>query len=295
MTTIRNTLLQATRTISGHVSQAKADLAVAEERALTGLKAQRPSDLPEGWYDAHALRAAIADQQSWTDNASRGSSILNTVESTLGSASDLLKVARERAVQGASETLATDERVTMAVEIDALRGQLLTLGNTQINGRYLFAGEAYDQPAFDAAGAYMGTTDVPTVMVGANRFIDNGFDGGEVFQGSVDAFQVLTDLADAMRADDAPGVAALLGDLDTALGQLIEGRQKVGYLTQDNADARAVAESMSVVFEERLNDVIGVDPVQAYSDLANLKTAYESTLQVSAGVLNGASLFNFLR
>lgn len=295
MTTIRQTLLQTSRSLSDQLSAAKSALAAAEEAALSGLRAQRPSDLPEGWYDVHALRAALADQAAWGDNASRNSSILNTAETTLASAADLVKVARARAVQGASETLATDERVTMAVEIDALREQLITLSNTQLNGRYLFAGTNYGAPAFDAAGVYQGNADTPTVMIGEDRFVANGFVGSDVFQGTVDAFQVLDDLAAALRADDAAGTAALLGDLESALEGLVESRQKVGYLVQDNEDAVVVAENMTSVFSARMEDTIGVDPVQAYTDLSNLRTAYEGALQVSGSVLSGASLFDFLR
>ncbi len=46
---------------------------------------------------------------------------------------------------------------------------------------------------------------------------------------------------------------------------------------------------------ERLSQVIGIDPVEAYTELANLKTAYEGALQVTAGALTGAKLFDFLR
>lgn len=295
MATIRNTLQLLSSNVQRSVAEKRADLTEVEQQAMTGLKARHPSDLPSGWYEAHALRAQIADQQTYAENGSRADTYLTTADGALDAGTELLMTAHERAVQAASETLGPEQRVTMAVEIEALRDQLIGVANTRLDDRYLFAGEAYDSEAYNTAGIYLGDTDEPTTLVGADRTLKTGFDGSEIFQDTVDTFQVLDDLATAMRADDAEGVADLLDDLDLSLDQIIEKRQRIGYLMQDSEDAQRVAESAKAVFTSRLNDTIGTDPIDVYTELANMRTAYEGALQVSASAISGAKLFDFLR
>ena len=68
-----------------------------------------------------------------------------------------------------------------------------------MNGRYLFAGTAYDGEAFDDTGAYLGNTDEPETKIGANATLRTGWDGSQVFQGAVDVFSILEDLGRPQR------------------------------------------------------------------------------------------------
>jgi flagellar hook-associated protein 3 FlgL len=291
---VRNTLLQQSASLQAQLNRSASRLGQAQQEAITGLKVQKPSDIPTGWYDVHSVRAAIDDQAVYKDNAERAKMVVDTAETALANATDLMSQARERAVQAASETMPPDQREIMAIEIDELREQLLGSANTRIGDRYVFAGQAYGEAAFDDAGAYQGSPDIPEMLIGPDRWMNAGFDGGTVFQGDVDVFQVLEDLSAAMRTD-APSVQALLDDLDTGIRQMISERQKVGYLVQDSEDAVDIATNAEEVFSGRLQSLIGVDAVASYTDLANLKTAYEGALSVSASVLSGANLFDLLR
>lgn len=295
MTTIRHTLLSRTSYAKQALSQIQLDLERAERVATSGLKATRPSDFPSGWQEVHNLRAAIADQEVYQDNAVRTDTYLQTAETALASAADLLKSAWEMGVQAASETLGGDERQAIGEVVANVREQLISQANTRLGDRYLFSGQAYEGEAFDATGTYQGSNDLPEVLVGPDRWIQAGFDGSEVFQGGVDVFQVLDDLATAMAADDPDAVQNLLDDAEAAVGQVVESRQRLGYLTDQVEDALAVAENANEVFNERLDQAIGADPIEAYTDLANLQTAYEGALQVTASTLSGAKLFDFLR
>ncbi len=295
MSTIRHTLLSRSLYTKQALSELKADLERAGRVATSGLKATRPSDFPSGWQEVHNLRAAIADQGVYQDNAVRADTYLQTAETALASSADVLKSAWEMSVQAASETLGGDERQAIGDVVSNLREQLISQANTRLGDRYLFSGQAYDAEAFDSSGTYQGSTDPPEVLVGPDRWLQAGFDGSSVFQGGVDVFQVLDDLAAAMAADDPDAVQSLLGDAEAAVEQVIEARQRLGYLTDQVQDAVAVAENADEVFNERLDQAIGADPIEAYTDLANLKSAYEGALQVTAGALSGAKLFDFLR
>jgi len=56
--------------------------------------------------------------------------------------------AKGLALRGANDTLGPEQRAILANEVGGLFHQAIALGNSDVNGRYLFAGQANDQPPF---------------------------------------------------------------------------------------------------------------------------------------------------
>ncbi len=259
-----------------------ARLRTAEEQAVTGRKYNRASDSPIVVSEIHQVSSAAADQQTWQLNAGTAGTLHSAMDTALGQAHDLLVRLRELAVQMASETQNASGRSVAAVEVSGLADSMLDVANAQMDGRYVFAGTAYDGAAFDATFAYQGTPDEPTTQVGADRFVRSGLDGSQVFQGGVDIFATITSLQTALATNNAAGVSATLSDLDAATRQISDWRGTVGSDQVAAEDASAVAESLDVLFNERLSGLVNVDPVEAYTALGDAQNAYNSTLQVLA-------------
>lgn len=276
------------------LSTLRARLERAESVAITGSTVGRPSDAPGDWNVLHGLAAGLQDQGVWLRNADRARDVLDGSDGALHAATDLLSRARERAVQLSSETYGAAERTAGASEVRALREELLGLANTRVGDRYLFAGDAFDRPAFDAAGAYQGSAATASTLVGEGRDVATTLDGSAVFQGAVDVFQTLSDLEAALLANDATAVAAALDPLEAAQQQVISARQEVGERQVAVDDATAVAENLAALLEERLTAHTSEDPTTSFTRLAQLQTTYQSALQVTAAG-SGTKLFDFLR
>ena len=75
-------------------------------------------------------------------------SLLEGTDTALQSAETLLLSAKELALRGANDTLGPEQRAILANEVGGLLHQAIALGNSDVNGRYLFAGQANDQPPF---------------------------------------------------------------------------------------------------------------------------------------------------
>ncbi len=278
---------------SASLSNLAVELAKTEAAAVTGTHVQHASDAPEDIAEIERLTASMADQETWQDNASSTLSLLIHMDEALGSAFSSLSMAREAAVAGASETLSDEGRASLSTEVDALRDELLSLANTEFGDRYVFGGDAYDAEAFDSTGTYVGSTEVPETQVGRDRWVESGLDGSSVFQGSVDIFAVLDDLSTALAASDTASITASLTDLDTGLDQLSEARTEVGIKQGTAEDASLVAENLGVVLGTRISYLVDADPVETYTRLTELRTAYTSALQVM-GSNSGRNLFDFL-
>lgn len=267
-------------------------MAGAQLRAITGVRVNTPSDAAGRWSSLHGMAAGVADNKIWQEGADRAQDVLDVAESTLGSAASTVQRAMERAVQLSSGSYSTEERTAAAAEIRSIREELVGLANTKIADRSVFAGDAYDGAAFDAAGVYQGSTASQSIRIGASDEVEVALDGSAVFGG--DVFAVLTDLETALAADDATAVGATIDRLDAAHGLLVSARSDLGFRQQRVDDARTVSTSLATLLEGRLSNAVAVDPVEAYTEFAALQTSYEAALQITA-TGNGSKMFDFMR
>ena len=121
-----------------------------------------------------------------------------------------------------------------------------------------------------------------------------GFDGSDVFQGTVDAFVVLEDLENALNANDPAATFGLIDDLEDATEQAVDWREIVGHNYATTDDAKAIAISLSAVLQSELGDIVNSDPIETYTRLNELRQNYQSAMQVGASSVS-ATLFGFLR
>jgi flagellar hook-associated protein 3 FlgL len=290
---IRTTRLGMLDTLSAGTARLQARQAKLETQAVTGLAINAPSDAPSRLGEVHRMRAAAADQEVYQSTAGYATELLDYVDATLGQASDLLARAKEIAMQMASDTISTDERTAAADEIASLKAEMVALANTDFDGRYVFAGVAFDTPPFDDDGVYSGSSDVPEARVGADTWVATGMDGSAVFDGEVDVFGTLTALQAALESDDADAVSATLGDLADGVDALTAARVEAGISASVAEDAVEVSETMSTAFQSRLDALTTADPTETYLELSTVRSAYTTAIQVAASA-STRTLFDLL-
>lgn len=276
------------------VARVSARVRRAEEQAVTGFKVNRASDAPAVIREVHAVAAGSADQAVYKDNAGSAGMLHSTMDTSLERAQDIVVRLRELAVQMSSDAVDANGRAAAAVEVRSLQASMLDTANTQVGGRYVFAGAVYDAPAFDAAYTYQGDANEPETRVGQDRWVRSGLDGQQVFQGGTDIFATIENLAVALETNNVPLTRAALPDLEASTGQLSQWRSVVGSEQVTAEDAVVVAESLDQLFTDRLSQLVQVDPVAAYTELGAAQNAYTSTLQVIASTRT-ENLFDMLR
>jgi flagellar hook-associated protein 3 FlgL len=293
-------MIRSTRTgtmgrLSEQVGLNSARLRQVEQQAVTGRRYNLPSDAPSLIGEIQSVAEDAADQSVWQENAQSASNLHSAMDNALAQAHDILVRLREVAVNMASETRGASERAMGAIEVDSLRDNMLTVANTKMNDRYVFAGDAYDAEAFDPTTlAYTGSTAEPSTQVAESRYVRSGMDGSQVFQGTVDIFATISALSTALSANNTAGIQAELTNLDTATEQISEWRGEVASDQLAAEDAMAVAEGLDELFNARLSSLVSVDPVEAYTALGEAQNAYNTTLQVVAATRT-TSLFDLLR
>jgi flagellar hook-associated protein 3 FlgL len=277
--------------VQAQIGSVKGRLDVAQAAVSTGLKVTRPSDDPAVWSRVLGLQASFDASVQHASNAGQTKPLLDTADAAVSTALEVLSRAGELAVQGASEALSDTELPLIADEVDALLAELVGIANTRFGDRYLFGGTAADAPPFAADGTYSGNSGVPTVRVSESVWIQSGFDGNAAY---ADAFAALADLSAALRSGDQTAVSAQMDALDAADGGLVALQGRVGLTWNQADDAEVTASSLQLFLQTQIDGLVGVDPVEALSDLTAAQFAYETVLAVSATAFD-SSLFNYLR
>lgn len=290
---IRATRLGLSAMAQYNLSKISNALRTKEEQAVSGKRINRPSDDPGVITEVHRLYDTIEDLGVYQKNAGFASDLLNEMDTALSGVHDILVRAREIATAMSSGSYTAADRSNTAPEVQELYNNLLTLANTNTNGRYVFAGDNYQNAAFSATGVYGGMTTTPSTRVGENQWVQTGYDGSLVFQGNVDLFTTLSNLVTDLQANNVANVQNAIAAIDTGTDQISLWRASIGAEVNGSDDAAATGESIAAMLSVRLDSLVNIDQSEVYLDLSDLRTTYESTLRVSA-TSSQTTLFSML-
>lgn len=266
-----------------------------QEMLSSGKVLSNPSDDPGGAGAALRQRAEIDRNTQLARNASDGLGWLETADSSLNDVGNALSRVRELLVQANNTgTLNQAGAEAIALEVDSLREQLLSLGNTRYLGRPIFGGTVTGQEAYDASGAFVGNTAPVERSVRPGVSLQVNVTGPEVFgaPGS-DVFQFLTDVSDHLR-NDWTQLGGDLGAIDGHLENAWQARSKVGARYAQLETMRNRTDEDLLLLRERLSEIEDIDLPATIVDLQLQETAYQAALSATAKSVQ-PSLLDFLR
>jgi flagellar hook-associated protein 3 FlgL len=200
---------------------------------------------------------------------------------------------RTLAMDGASGFEEDENREVMAVEVEKVRDQLLSLANTSQGGRYLFGGTETLTVPFDSAGLYAGNDDEVRAAIDSDMTVGVTVSGGRAFQAGGDIFTTLTDLADALRNDDTAAMQTLIVDLKAEMDNVSEVRGETGArLELIDRTLNGIADEQ-LHLQTRIVELEDIDLEEVAVQLASADSSFQSLSVAGARVL-GRSLFDYL-
>jgi flagellar hook-associated protein 3 FlgL len=295
---------------SHQMTSAQTNLAKSQAQLAQGKQIINPSDAPDQASTVQRLKSILTRQDSYQTALNTVQNRLQGEDSTLSSVSDLLIRAKEIAVQANNDTLSSDNRKALGVELQGLRDQMLSLANTKdTNGNYLFAGSKVTQPPFvSVAGGspqYMGDQTRMKVMVGENRSMPINRTGTDAFvpvnrtapDGStqgVGFFNVMDDLIKGVNTSDRPKMQGGLGELDTLLGGLSMARANIGSGLKGIEQQTSVIEDTVLNLKTTLSSVEDLDYASAITKMNQQMLSLEAA-QSSFAKISQLNLFNYIK
>ena len=279
------------------ILDAQAQVARLQEQIGTGRRIMTASDDPSGSIQLVKLNTELSKIESHQKNIAAVTRALSFEEVALDSANELLLRVRELTIQGQNGTLSQSDRDAIADEIDGLREQLLSIGNiVNAEGEYIFAGTASNAPAYDAAAAFQGDTIVRQINIGAGVSVALGHSGSEVFEGvngTLNTFDVLAGLSQALRDNDQAAVSERFIDNDAAIEKLSSVRTSIGVRMNWIDDQASLNDEFNLGLRRTISEIEDLDIAEAIGRLQLQMVSLQAAQQTFVKTQN-LSLFNYL-
>ncbi|MEI8257462.1 MAG: flagellar hook-associated protein FlgL [Deltaproteobacteria bacterium] len=267
-------------------------LVAASRVASDGVRVVKPSDDPAAFATIVDDDARLAVLASRSKTIGRVTAELQTAETTLASAGELLIHARELSLQASNGTLDASSRAVIGVEISQIRSALLSMANTRGSNGYIFGGTRTDTPPFDPTGAFVGNDNAMTLEIATGVTLRVNPSGARAFTpaGGRDVFADLDALATALGSNDLVGINTSLDTLDADHRQVLSTRVDVGLTCERLSSSTDVTDTAVEVLRTARAQLSEADIVGAYSNLAQAQSAYERGVQVSKTILSVSSV-----
>ncbi len=164
------------------------DLKDANEVVSTQKRINEISDDPLGLSQVLTLKNSLGNLEQIERNVVMGKSWLQGGESALDSVNNLILDAKSEVTRLSNDSTTADERKSAVERMENIIEQIVFLGNTQVNGSYMFGGTKTDVIPFEYDTAsdpekvvYKGNNSPFEIRTDRNLEVQVGRDGKETF------------------------------------------------------------------------------------------------------------------
>lgn len=185
-------------TMKDNIFNIQTKYAELQEKLASQKEVNRPSDDPVGMAKILDYRSSQSAIKTYQRNAEQSESWLTMTETKLTSMQDLLVNAKEIALSQGSATANETTRKGAAVSVQSLIDELLSLANSKMGDRYLFAGSDTTVEPFSAA---LGSASVGTVQAAGGNAFDGTVVSGGTYTGDVNKTYVVKIVTGGTLAD----------------------------------------------------------------------------------------------
>ncbi len=290
---MRITQMQSDRTFLTNLGTLNEKLETANQQLSSQKKILSLKDSPAATAELVGIRKELADIDQYQSNADLGSLFLGVADSALSSVYTTLTTIFTKGSEATSTTLDATGRASLAAEIRSLRDQILSLANTETQGRYIFAGSQSNSPAFTSAGdtvTFQGDSVVNTIAIGDGVNVQQGLDGDSVF---TPVFDTINQLLTAVDAGDTAGMEAVLAQFKSALSNVNQYRGQLGVAQNTLTDTKNAQAARETSIKGRRSTLEDADLAQAVTELSHLQTALQTAIAAHSATQQ-KSLFDYL-
>lgn len=210
--TIRPTQLRTTEIFVNQINDRRLDLEKVKQQISSGIEVNVASEANGKAGTLLSLQTTLSRIDKHLDRITFSTGLLDHQEAILEQTNNLLIRAQEIANQGANGLTSVEGRAILSQEVFQIRDQLVSLGNTTFQGRYIYGAaddndspfeeSTYTVPASSAnAGAAKrfvfnlsgedGATTTRNVQVSDTDSVKIVTSGGEVFSSAIGAVEKL--------------------------------------------------------------------------------------------------------
>jgi flagellar hook-associated protein 3 FlgL len=274
----------------------KASLVIA-----TGKRIVELSDDPVGLTQVLNIKSTLSNIKQLGRNINLGKSWLSSSESALSNVQNLISDTKALTVQMASANTGAAQRASSAVTIQNTLEEIISLANSEVGGRHIFAGSQTDTIPFTLSGSsvtYNGDDTGFTIRIDRNASLRIGHDGEDIFRPSGsgandDIFQTLSDLKTALEGNNVSGIQTAMTKLDDHFDHISKKISDIGSKARRMEIKESIFQDMNISNTDRLSSLEDADIIEAIINLKAKELTYQAALTSSARMMQ-LSLVDYL-
>lgn len=286
-----------------NIQQGRAKLDKINELISSGSNVNRPSDDPINTRLLLDIGDKVKVTDQYTSNISKASTWQQIASTALTGMSDTMQLAKRQIgtiTNGSSDATILQNTVS---QLQALKQQMVDMGNTQMGDQYIFGGAKNTTAPFSAtAPYYTGDESGLNVEIANNATQQMNIPGNQLLTadtaaskpyGTTNILKAFDDLITAVNANDVSGIHAGAQAIE-------DGYKQINNAQSDVASRVTRLDSMTKLNENTKNTLMAVysntqnvDYAKLGVELTQQQTAFNASLSATAKI-SQLSLLNYL-
>ncbi|WP_372813662.1 flagellar hook-associated protein FlgL [Paenibacillus sp.] len=278
---------------------------VHQNQLSTGRTINKASDNPVGISFSLRYRSELSANDQFESNIDTAISWLEFTDTMLNQATSVMQRTRELAVNASNGTNPQAALDAIKSEVEQLYSQMVTIGNSEFNGKYVFNGQLTDKPPYKESTAGTDAIDTGEIKfdVGAGVRVTANITGDKVFgmpddpnaPGTNDnIFVIMKDMVKALESGNFDGIQKSLGRLDKQNDVFLEARADVGARLNRIELAQQRLQDISINLQTLQSKTEDADVSEVITNLKTDENVYQASLSVGAKIIS-ATLVDFIR
>lgn len=289
-------------TVENRVAQAKDANGAQMDRLASNKDIMKLSDGPLRAKQAIRYRDQISDLGQFQKNIEFSKGLLTSSESALAGIGDNLIRLKELAIGMANATYDKQSRDATSREVREVMEEIVQLGNTTFNGRYVFGGFRNQTPPLNLEGDYMGDDGALFLQISNNNFRQVNLQARNLFEpppedrsrGHYNMLQATTLFYEGLVNNDQTMIRKAITELDFHMEKTTSYQATIGGMWKSLGDAASRLSGEEVQAKAGLSKAEDADIYDATSQFKRTEATLQGTLMASSKMLQ-PSLLNFLQ
>lgn len=276
----------------------------AQTELSSGRKINLVSDAPDEIAPLLQARASLASAQQIQTNLGQIKLETDSGEQALESAQTLMDRVTTLGAEATSPTATSDGQAAIAQELGGILQNFVGLANTNVNGRYIFAGDkdgvapySIDLTQANPVSAYAGSASTRVAQDPNGTTFPVSQTAQDIFDSSAagsNVFQAIQGLRSAVTSGDATAIQSAVAALQPAASHLAQSLAYYGTVQDAVQSATNEGQNLQVQIQSQISNLEDADMTDAILQLNQGQTQQQAALQ-AYGQIPRTTLFDFLK
>jgi len=274
----------------------------AQRQMASGKRVETPSDAPHSVASLMQAHADLSRLDQTNANLGRVQTEVDAAEGAMQNAVKLFDRLRTLGMTGASGVHTAVTRQGIAEEVGSILERLVGLANTEVDGRFIFAGDGDQAPAYSADlnqnppwSSYQGLAATRRAMHPTGITFAVAKNASDIFDdpNGNSTFQAVENLRQALLANDDSSIQAALAPLSDVSAHLNSMLTFYGNVQSQLDEATDTGARLKLRLETQVSGIEDADVTETIVELQQARFNQEAALQMRASIPK-TSLFDYL-